>query len=92
MYSGISRRVLLRKTALGGLGLPLLDSSRSAYSYQANEKLNVALIGVGGRGRWFLDTIPRMENVVALCDVDNRKLTEDVEAAESYEYLNNTSI
>jgi hypothetical protein len=90
MYSGISRRVLLRKTTLGGLGLLLLDSSRSVYSYQANEKLNVALIGVGGRGRWFLDTIPRMENVVALCDVDSRKLTEDVEAAESYEHLNKT--
>jgi hypothetical protein len=90
MHSGISRRVLLRKTALGGLGLLLLDSSRSAYSYQANEKLNVALIGVGGRGRWFLDTIPRMENVVALCDVDNRKLTEDAESAESYKYLNKT--
>jgi len=90
MYSGISRRLFLRNTALGSLGLIILNNSRLACSYEANEKLNVALIGVGGRGRWFLDTIPRMENVVALCDVDNRKLTEDVEAAESYEYLNKT--
>jgi len=37
-----------------------------------------------------LDTIPRMENVVALCDVDNRKLTESVEVAESYKYLTKT--
>ena len=90
MYSGISRRVFLRNTALGSLGLIILNNSRLACSYGANEKLNVALIGVGGRGRWFLDTIPRMESVVALCDVDNRKLTEDVEAAESYEYLTKT--
>ncbi len=76
MHSGISRRVFLRTTALGGLGMLILKNSRSAYSYEANEKLDIALIGVGGRGTWFVDTIPHMENVVALCDVDSRKLTE----------------
>jgi len=56
--------------------LLILKDSRVARSYQANEKLNVALVGVGGRGEWFVDTIPRMENVVALCDVDSRKIDE----------------
>lgn len=76
MHSGINRRVFLKTTTLGGLGTLILRNSRSAYSYKANEKLSVALIGVGGRGTWFVDTIPRMENVVALCDVNNRKLAE----------------
>ena len=45
-----------------------------ARGYAANEKLDVALVGVGGRGRWFVDTIPRMENVAAVCDVSDQKL------------------
>ena len=76
MISRFSRRGFLRTTALGGVGLLILKDSRAAGSYQANEKLNVALVGVGGRGVWFVDTIPRMENVVALCDVDSRRIDE----------------
>ena len=74
MESRVSRRAFLGNTALGGIGLVLLKNSRSAWSYQANEKLNIALIGVGGRGRWFVSTIPKMgTNVVAMCDVNERK-------------------
>ena len=69
-----TRRRFLRAVALGGSGLTLLSNSRSARAYAANEKLNVALVGVGGRGRWFVDTIPAIENVVALCDIDDAKL------------------
>lgn len=36
----------------------------------------MALVGVGGRGEWFVDTIPRMERVVAMCDVSEQKLAE----------------
>jgi len=60
--------------AVGGTGLVLLKSASSVGSAQANEKLNVALVGVGGRGEWFTTTIPRMgHNLVALCDVDDAK-------------------
>ena len=45
-------------------------------AYAANERLNVALVGVGGRGKWFVDTIPRMEKVVAVCDVNDQKIAE----------------
>ena len=70
----ITRRAFVKTTALSGLGLMILENSRSAYSYEANEKLNVALIGVGGRGRWFVNTIPKLDtNVVAMCDVNDRK-------------------
>jgi predicted dehydrogenase len=48
-----------------------------ARSYTANEKLNVALVGVAGRGSWFVQTIPRIgENVVAMCDVNQRRAAE----------------
>lgn len=49
MKSLLNRRAFLRNTALGGTGLLILQNSGSARSYQANDKLNIALIGVGGR-------------------------------------------
>ena len=44
-------------------------------SQSANEKLNVALIGCGGRGAANLAGV-RGENVVALCDVDQRRAAD----------------
>jgi hypothetical protein len=74
MKAQIQRRQFLRQAAVAGSSLLLLKSARLAWGYQANEKLNVALVGVGGRGEWFVDAIPRMENVVAACDVNEQKL------------------
>ncbi len=70
----LTRRGFLCRTAFGGGSLLLLKTARSAWSAQANDKLNVALVGVGGRGEWFVDTIPKLENVVALCDVNDIKV------------------
>jgi len=78
MRGSISRREFVRKTALG-TGL-LLASSRSARTFAANAKLNVALIGVGGRGKWYADVIPKQANVVALCDVNESKATKAYKA------------
>jgi hypothetical protein len=72
----VTRRGFLARAASAGAGLVILRRSASAWGYAANAKLNVALIGVGGRGTWFVDTIPRLENVVALCDVNQQKITE----------------
>jgi hypothetical protein len=90
MKRKLSRRRFLSKFTTGTAGLLVLRNSQFVRGASANEKINIALVGIGGRGRWFLHTIPRMENVVALCDVDERKLTEEIEAAESYKYLNKT--
>jgi len=80
MKRRISRRAFLRRTARGAAGgvagFLILENSASARSTRANDRIHVALIGVGGRGRWFVGTIPRMENVVAICDVDDRKFGE----------------
>src|SRR5688572_32373948 len=41
----------------------------------ANEKLNVAVIGVAGRGGENLKEVAALENIVALCDVDATRLS-----------------
>lgn len=88
MKGPINRRVFLKNTTFSLSSLWVLGNSRSAYSYEANEKLNVALIGVGGRGRWFVSTIPKLgTNVVAMCDVNERKASlsfEEIPKAKKY--------
>lgn len=73
MNARLSRRRFLANSAALGTGLTILPAGL-ARGYAANEKLNVALVGAGGRGEWFVDTIPRMERVVAICDVNDQKI------------------
>ncbi len=53
-----------------GAGLPLVSTSRVLG---ANERLNIGVIGVGGRGASDLAAVAE-ENIVALCDVDEGRL------------------
>jgi len=70
---GIGRRKFLR-TIAGSASLIVLRNSSSAYSYQANQRLNVAIVGCGGRGMWFVSNIKNWgQNLVAMCDVDEQK-------------------
>jgi predicted dehydrogenase len=70
---GIGRREFLRAIA-GGVSLIVLRNGSSAYSYQANQRLNVAIVGCGGRGIWFVSNIKNWgQNLVAMCDVDEQK-------------------
>ncbi|MCR4414657.1 MAG: Gfo/Idh/MocA family oxidoreductase [Thermoguttaceae bacterium] len=74
MHSQLHRREWLRAVAAGGASLTVLRDSRSAWGYFANEKLGVALVGLSGRGQWFVETVPRIgEEVVALCDVNQKR-------------------
>jgi predicted dehydrogenase len=69
----VSRRAFLR----GSAGLTILAAGGSASGFQANQKLNIAQVGVSGRGSWFIQCIPRMgENFAALCDVNDQKSAE----------------
>jgi len=81
MTSRTSRRRFISQSALGAGSLLILRNAHSARSFQANESVNVALIGVSGRGSWFSKTMPKLANVVALCDVNDRR------AAEWYEHI-----
>src|SRR5687767_1017488 len=74
MKHAINRRSFLRKSATAGAGLLILRSSRLAFAYEANSKLSIAGIGVGGQGRGSLDAFHGMgNNLVALCDVDAKR-------------------
>jgi hypothetical protein len=74
MNQQITRRVLLRKAVLGGSGLLVLRNSASVWSFQANEKLNTAHVGVGGRGGDLLQfAFLKQANPVAFCDVNDNK-------------------
>ncbi|MFA0753481.1 MAG: hypothetical protein IMHGJWDQ_001257 [Candidatus Fervidibacter sp.] len=67
----LSRRDFVKAVTLGGVGLFMLRNPKAAFSYQANEKLNLAFVGAGGRGAALVDEFAKLgENIVALCDVD----------------------
>ena len=68
-----TRRQFLRTMTLGGASFFILRNAQSAWSYQANEKLNLAFVGAGGRGAALVDEFAKLEqNILALCDVDWR--------------------
>lgn len=74
-----SRRDFLKTSSLmagGAFVLPRFSIGQSGPS--ANSKLNIAFIGVGGQGRSNLTEMAR-ENVVAICDVDQRQLDKTAE-------------
>ncbi len=70
----LNRRHFLRRTTIAGTGLLAFPALQSAWAAAASDKLRVALVGVGGRGDWFVETVPKMEKVVALCDVNDQKM------------------
>ena len=72
MTRQLDRREMLRRTAGVGAGL-WLGGNRllAAAPRSASEKLNLAIVGCGGRGRDNLQGVAG-ENIVALCDVDQR--------------------
>ena len=71
-----SRRSFLGSSARSGAGLLILKSSASAFAYRANERANLAHVGVGGRGRELLPAFADLATPVALCDVNESKATE----------------
>ncbi len=84
MLGTTNRREFLKTSAAasaawwvaGGAGDPAAAAARAARS--PNERLNIAAIGAGGKGRTDLANCAPTENIVALCDVDDKR------AAESY--------
>jgi predicted dehydrogenase len=74
MDSVMQRRDLL-KSAAATAGLTVLKSGTLRGQSAPSNKLHIALIGVWGRGTAFYNTL-RNENVVALCDVNDRRTKE----------------
>jgi len=80
MSQQANRREFLKTTAAGGVGLWVVGSGSGVLGKSANEKVNVAIIGVGGRGGAHVEGIPKAGgNIVALCDVDDKNLGKAAE-------------
>ena len=71
----MKRRGFLSTSALTTAGLTILPSGLLRGAASPNSKLNIALIGVWGRGLAHYDSIGK-ENVVALCDVNEARFPE----------------
>jgi predicted dehydrogenase len=82
MQRQLNRRDFLRNAAQEafacGAGLIILQRSRLVRGTQANEKLNIAGIGIGGRGAANIIGAAS-ENIVALCDVDEKRAAQTFE-------------
>jgi predicted dehydrogenase len=68
-----SRREFLRNGAFAGIGIWVVNSAAPAESKSPNEKLNIGIIGVGGRGAANTEGV-QGESIVALADVDENHL------------------
>ena len=77
----MKRRTFLKQSAVIGAGLVVGKSGILRAGNSPNEKLNVAVIGVGGRGGSNLGNV-QSENIVALCDVNGKNLAS---AAKRFE-------
>ena len=73
MSSRTSRRSFLKASALAGAGLVVLKSGILKAGESPSGKLNIAVIGVAGRGGGNLGDVSG-ENIVALCDVNAQNL------------------
>jgi predicted dehydrogenase len=76
--SRVSRRRFLKSTSAAGT--VLLGAPAFLRSKELNEKLNIAIIGAGGRGAANTQSV-KSENIVALCDVSEPNLNK---AAQKY--------
>src|SRR6059058_4248760 len=75
MKHSIHRRHFIKQTAAAATGAWLvgLRSRTHARSLSPNEKLNIGMIGVANRAGDDLKEVST-ENIVALCDIDDRYL------------------
>ena len=81
----ISRRYFFYGSLLAGAvpaaGFGAAPASLKASGYKSpNEKLNFAAIGSGGQGAYNIQAAAPTENIVALCDVDDRRAAQTFKA------------
>jgi len=71
----MNRREFIASAAVAGAGLLVLPSGVRGGAKAPSNKLNIALIGVWGRGLAHYGSLAE-ENVVALCDVNEKRFAE----------------
>src|SRR3954463_1294995 len=85
-HDGVSRRHFFYGTLLAGAvpaaGFGSVPSLKMLGYKSPNEKLNVAAIGAGGKASSDIDGC-KTENIVALCDVDDKQAARKFKEFES---------
>jgi predicted dehydrogenase len=78
----VSRRHFLRGTSASLAALSIVPGHILGLNGATppSEKLNLAMVGVGGQGRVNLDALAPLANIVALCDVDERNAADSFKA------------
>lgn len=69
----MNRRTFIKGAVYSAAGLSLTRASLRARQLSPNEKMNIGVIGVAGRGGDNLQGVSG-ENIVAICDIDERNL------------------
>ncbi|MBK8566954.1 MAG: Gfo/Idh/MocA family oxidoreductase [Saprospiraceae bacterium] len=78
--NSFNRRDFVKTAGLGAAGFFIVPRHVLGKGFRApSDKLNIALIGAGGRANSHRDALKDTENLVAFCDVD------DARAKETYE-------
>ncbi len=73
----LTRREMLKSSALAGAGLTIMPTGTLFGQNTANNRLNIALIGAYGRAEAHYETL-KDENVVAICEVNDLNLPHAV--------------
>ena len=77
--SQITRRTLLKQAAAAGVGavaLPQIVPSSVFGADAPSKKLNIGILACGGQARGNMRACMGSENIVAICDVDQRQVAE----------------
>ena len=73
MKKMITRREFIKSGIATTAGFIVVTRVGGSLPFSANERLNIAVIGCGGRGAENLREVAEENNIVALCDVDERR-------------------
>jgi predicted dehydrogenase len=79
MSTSASRREFLQAGILSGVGFWVaggVGADEPTRRPGPNDRLNIGVIGAGGQGGGNLRAVARTENIVALCDVDDRRAAD----------------
>ncbi len=71
-----NRRAFLYGASVAGFGILIPGRRSMAWGVGPNETLNIACIGVGGKGKGDTEQAARVGRVVAVCDIDQQRLEE----------------
>ena len=82
MTRSYNRREFLRQTAAAGVGFGILGGLDFRFAHDANERLQLAVVGVNSRGHALAETFARLKDahVAYICDVDIRAVSRTVQA------------